>query len=1246
MSKFKQLINCHSHSDSSLDGASTVSDILKRNQELGATHTSLTEHGNLNSAMDLYTKAKKYDQIPILGMEAYLVNPFHEEYVQMYRKAYQQGVWKPRIKDTNLEAIERAIQAKAMNQYLHITIHFKDKWAYQYFCGLSKAMWDRAIKKFDELKPMLTMDELRGAAGHITIGSGCLKGPLQNFLLPSKDGIIKADPEKSQQMYRWLKEISGDDFFIEVFPHEITSTWVAPEKDHSGNIVKQGYFKPHECTCDMPDGDLQHVPNQFVLNLAEQNKEKVLISLDSHFAYERQRVVQEARLGQGDEQWKFSNSYHVMSTDEAADILQKKLKVSDKKIEEWVDNSYEWASKFNNFKLETSKDRWVLVGDSDRFLSKMKSTIDKWGRMDWSDKEMMDRLKYEIQVLAYNGTVNLLSYFETIEDISSFCRENNVLMNVRGSASGSLLLYLIGVSAVNPLKHDLSFARFLTEGRINANSIPDVDMDVSNQEKVIEYIKNKYGESYCRLSTDLLLRLKSSIKDAERAVFGKVNPETEKMCTKLPSAPQGTDDHSFVFGYEDSDNHVPGLLETNPALNNYAAKNPTIWNTVVEMMGIQRSKSSHACGLLIADAPITNYIPIIKVGDEWVTAFSPKAAEAAGLVKFDLLGLNTLRDIQLTVQSIKERTGEVVDPFNLPQDPLCYEKFAQGITDGVFQFDTPTVRPFLMKVKPQDVEGLAALTSLCRPGTLDAPNGDGRTLAEVYVARALGEPITYVHNDLEPILKGTYGVQLFQEQTIRIFQDIGGMTDAEADEVRRGIGKKDRKVLDKASSILREKCISRGWTEEQVNLLVDQILASSNYGFNKSHAISYSYTAYACMYLKTHYKLDWWKALLTNSTKEELATKFWKSVQDFTDLPDINMSSDEYKIIEDRIITPLSILTGVGEKAYEDLIRHRPYTSLEHFVSCHFVTKDEDKSKKLAKKAKQETGEATKSVKKSAVNVGIVHKIIAAGILDSLFDPDLLIEEKLLAFERMRGEVTGKKVEKVPEEYTGTSHLGKYLLKKQLIQVYSQDLRSIVLPNRGGKCSAAKVSPDSEMWYTQDGIPVLDGNQLEYFKNKFNQGVPTYLLVNQFDKLLPANSESINLSQISQDERRFYTVAYVISEKSFPYKNKTKYANKLVLDINGFFSEEILWPTRVDYKEKERKEEAEAKRIRDGKPPRVFTQEEIEIEKRKLLEQDVAPIGFKKLPVLASFYLSKRGVALGSITPLIKEEDLERFNMT
>jgi hypothetical protein len=451
------------------------------------------------------------------------------------------------------------------------------------------------------------------------------------------------------------------------------------------------------------------------------------------------------------------------------------------------------------------------------------------------------------------------------------------------------------------------------------------------------------------------------------------------------------------------------------------------------------------------------------------------------------------------------------------------------------------------------------------------------------------EEIRYIHPDLEPIFKETQGIALFQEQTIKIFTTIGEMTDAEADEVRRGIGKKIKKVLDEASGKLKEKCLSKGWSETQVNDMVDQIMASANYSFNKSHSVSYSYVAYACMYLKYKYKLDWWKAVLINSSKEEMASKFWKHVQDFTVLPDINISTDTYEIVGDKIVTPFSILTGVGEKAYENLIQHKPYKNLEHFVRCHFPTKEEEDQKKLNKKA----GVAATGGKKSAVNVGIARKLISAGVLDSLFPEGSIIEEKLRDFETVKAAVKGKKPEAVPEEYIGVSSLGKYLLRKQLIQIHSEDLRPILLSNRGGKERSIKAA-DRKGWFTQDHYPVLDGNQIEWIKNSVANGADNYVLAQRLDYLLPEDTMLPKPSIIGESSRIFCGIAYVISEKALAYKQKTRQATKLVLDINGFFTEEVLWPSYQMQKVEEKN---------------ALTGEVEMVEKN--VQQTVAPMGLK-----------------------------------
>lgn len=1165
MKKYRQLISVHAHSHYSLDGAATVKQIIDRNVELGAPYVALTEHGNTASAMELYVGAKEAGVKPIVGIEAYMVNPFHAEYVEIYRKAAAAGLIKLRAKDP--EKVEKELHNKAMGQYLHVTIHFKDEWAYKYFNSLSPAMWSRAVKKYDEEKPMVTLEELEKAAGHITITSSCLKGPVQSFLLPSRDGVIPVSHEKAEFMYNRLREISGkDSFYVEIFPHKVTHSWKKPELDYATKrIITPGEFVKHDCTCHAPDGDLQKLPNQFCLDMAAKYKDRAVISLDSHFAWPTQRVIQDARLGNGSENWRFYNSYHIMDTEEAAVTLKDQLGLTEKQIEEMVDNSYHFASHFDNFKIHTKKDKFVLESAPQDWLQQVKQKIDRHGRMNWEDPAMVTRLKKELAILTNNGVINLMPYFFTVEDVANFCRENDILMNVRGSAGGSLLLYLMGVSAINPLKHGLSFERFLTEGRIKAKTMPDADCDISDQEKVFAYLEQKYGDHFARISTDLMLKLKSSIKDAERTFLGFVRKETEDMCTRLPPTPQGMNDRDFVIGHVDSDGtHHPGLVFTSPALKQYALSNKDTWMTVVEMMGIQRGRSVHACGIVIADRPLTEYTPLIYPNGTKATGYSPKSVENAGLIKYDFLGLNTLRDIQDCLRSIKSRTGETIDPWVLPQMKECYDQFAKGHTETVFQFDTDTVRPYLVNIHPKSLDELAAVTALCRPGTLDAPSGDGRTLADVYVARAKGERTTYAHPDLEPILKETVGIALYQEQTLEIFKKIGGFSDEEAEDARRAIGKKDAALLDRTIDKLKSHAMAHGWTESQVALLRDQIMASAKYSFNKSHAISYSYVAYACMYLKTFYPLDWWKAILSNASKEEFATKFWKYAQDFVVLPDINRSSKDFTIVGDKLICPISILTGVGPKAYEQLTSGAPYTDLKHFVETHL--------------RKREKGD------RSSVTQPMVEKLVVGGILDSLFAQDYpdadTIEKKLQILEDLKSEIRGEWSKGINPAYVGMTELGRYMVKKQLVPVYSLDLRNILLPSRGGRAVAKDCivsTPESKT------MPVMDGNQIQAISDRFAQG-------------------SIRLQGYDVDY--VAAVGYVLQEKAKDYKNKTKRANALTIDINGFFFNEILWP---DY------------------------------------EADEAPMGFKGLPCLLIYKETAKRFSLVRVQPLIERDEIKNY---
>jgi len=1108
----RQLINPHAHSDGSLDGASTVSDIVKVNKEFGAEYVTLTEHGNLNTAMDLYTACKKHNVKPILGVELYLQPPFLDELKDEY--------W-PFFKDK--PGAEKKLEKKLRESYVHLTVHFKDEWAWQYFCKLTPAMEKRAVVKWGESKPICTIDELQGASGHITICSSCLVGTVQKWLIPDRV-TGKIYPKAAERAYHMMRDIAGkDNFFVEIFPHEITHEWKRAVRDKDGTLLSPGQFVPQECNSHMLDGDLQKYPNQFVRELAEKNGDRCIISLDSHFAYEDQKIIQDAKLGNGQESWKFYNSYHVLKTADAARTLKKQMGVDDKTINQWVENSWVWASHFDSFQLVTSKDRWVMPDLEPDWKKQMKERIDYHGRMDWSDMEMVTQLKKEIQLFTQNSKgLNLMPYFFAVEDVARFCREEGILMNVRGSAGGVLLLYLFNVCAFNPLKHGLSLDRFLTDGRIDSNSLPDVDMDISDKDKVMAYLEDKYGDGFCKISTDMMLKLKSSIKDAERFLLGSVSPETEKLCKKLPSSGQGSNEYEFVFGKEIDGSHVPGVIDYDKDLQKWVQTNPKTWEAVSKMLGVQRQKSVHACGCVIAPQPVQNYCPIIYINGNKATGFNPKSVDELGLIKFDFLGVNTLGDIELCLESIKERTGKSIDPWNLPYDEQVMKRFQEGDTATVFQFFSATVIPYLKQIKPTNIEELAQITALCRPGTLDALAEDGRTLADVFVARRQGEPVQYVHPDMEPIIGDTMGIALFQEQTLKIFKVLANYSDEETEVARRGIGKKKKDVLESCMKDLRAGCYNRGWTEKQVDLLIEQIMASARYSFNKSHSVSYAYVAYACQWFRTHYPLDWWKAVLSNAPKDEIVTLWWPFVKDLVKEPDINSPVESFAIVDDKLVAPLSFLKGVGVKAFEQLVSNAPYRDMTHFCMTHFRKRSKDEPR-------------------SSVHTGIAHKLIMAGALDSLLDNEKEYTEtsqslaaKLQYFEKAKAKVKAKKKpDPVDPAYIEVSSVGSYLIKKAVLPIYSRDLRPLTMISKGG--FPHKIHPNC--WVLDDKL-VMDGLDLRRLRLAAEEGNGFWTT--------------------------FKAVGYVVEESTISYKNNSKQATKMFVDVNGEFFETILWPPYQD----------------------------------------------------------------------------------
>lgn len=934
----------HSHTDFSLDGGSTVEAKIKNAAKLGRVADCVTDHG-IMSALGLHwmasEKLAKDKKNPVKcksihGIEAYIFDPHRAPTLQK--------------------------NGKLAPHYMHLTIHFKTAEAYQYLCKLTPLMEERAITRGGERKPLLYLHELEPISGQITLGSGCLVGPVQkNILLGRSDW--------ARENYIRLRELAGPgNFFVEVFPHIIDKEWQRPiydkrkvGKSYVMDLKKPGEFikitetKRDANPIDPPfpldpclgSIDIQKDPNLFVRTLAAEFGDPIVISLDDHYACHEDNIVQEVRLGNGLDKWKFYGNYASHSSEHCADQLIKQLGVEPKEIEQWIDNSYQFVELFDKYKMETAKDRWLMPTAQMVYpdlktstVDKLREMIDKYGMMPKPDhpeyQVYKDRLEYEISVLAHNKVADFLPYFFVIEDATSWARANGVMYNTRGSAGGSLVGYCLKLSITNPITYGLPFERFITTGRIDSGTLPDWDSDWPEKGPIMAYLSEKYGNRVAGIATEMMMRLKSSILDCERAMTGSIRVETKELTKGLKGADQGMSDRDWLYGYADKTTGavVEGFLMSDhpyaEKLRQYTEENPAIWSAVEKCIGITKNRGLHAGGVVITPGPVQDYFPLIMTKMGLATAFNMKAVEYAGGVKYDFLGVSTLKAMAISMKALKEEKGIDIEWGEFPHDPDVYTNVIHsGNLNGIFQLNTSTVAPYVKDIKPKSIQDIATLTALIRPGALDAPSPDpsdepSETAATYFVkcAKGLRQPY-YIHPDMKAFTDYTHGVLVFQEQSLEAFRILAGYSFEEAEAVRRGIGKKDKDLLNLHSNILKQRCVERGWTPEQAERLFKTIEASARYSFNKSHSASYAIVAYNGSWLKHTHPLYFWKGILSINTDdhETLRECMDECHELLLPIDIIKSSPSEWMVEGDKIRPPLSVLKGCGDKSVTNIKR-------------------------------------------------------------------------------------------------------------------------------------------------------------------------------------------------------------------------------------------------------------------------------------------------------------------------------------
>ncbi len=528
------------------------------------------------------------------------------------------------------------------------------------------------------------------------------------------------------------------------------------------------------------------------------------------------------------------------------------------------------------------------------------------------DQKYVDRLKYELEVIIKMGFCN---YFLVVWDYVKYAKKNNILVGPgRGSAASSLVSYCLGITDIDPIKYDLLFERFLNPERITMPDI-DIDFDAEKRQEVISYVTNKYGNKrVCGIITFSNLLAKQVIRDLSR-VFDISNYKID----------------SFLKNFDDKKNLKEQLKNINVRrIISNDEEMKKLYDVAVHLEGLKRHSSVHAAGIIISSKNLTDYVPLMVNEDgTYLCGYTMNYIEELGLLKMDFLGLKNLTIIDRVISDIKGLNFNEI-PLD---DRKTYELFASGNLDGIFQFESAGMRKFISELKPDKIDDLIAAVALFRPGPIDnIPS---------YVARRNGkEKVNYINKALEPILKSTYGIIVYQEQIMQIASTMAGFSYGEADVLRRAMSKKKQDVLAGQRKKFIDGSINNGYDEKEAEEVYDLILKFANYGFNKAHSVSYAIIGYKMAYLKVHYPLPFMREMLNNYigviNKTKNAINECKKLGLKIKKPDINTSSYEYKIKEGQLEYSLSMIKAIGTLTCKKIVSERNenglYSSYLDFV--------------------------------------------------------------------------------------------------------------------------------------------------------------------------------------------------------------------------------------------------------------------------------------------------------------------------
>jgi DNA polymerase-3 subunit alpha len=738
-------------------------------------------------------------------------------------------------------------------------------------------------------RPCINKELLEQYHEGLIVTSACLGGEVPQAIMQNR-------PDVARRVAQWYKDLFGDDYYLEIQDHG------SPE---------------------------DRVVNVEIVRIAAELGIKVIATNDSHYiscndveAHDALLCIQTGKLLTEDKRLRYSGTEYLKSADEMRQLFQDHL--TDDIIESAITTTLEVAEKVQDYDgiLGAPRIPDFPVPDGftkEDYMAKVARdglvTRLKCSGYDQIEPTYQARLEYEIEMMQQMG---FATYFLVVWDYIRFARERKIPVGPgRGSAAGSLVAYAMGITNIDPVHHGLLFERFLNPER---KSMPDIDTDfcIERRDEVIKYVTEKYGqERVAQIITYNRMTSKAVLKDVAR-VLDIPYGEADRMAKLIPVV-RGKPTKLKVMVSDDTPApEFKEKYENDPQTRRWL-------DMAMRIEGTNKSVGIHAAGVVISAQPLDEAVPLQrnKDSDGIVTQYSMEDIESMGLLKMDFLGLRNLTMIQKAVDLVEQKSGEVIDLDELPlDDPETYKLLARGELGGIFQLESSGMRQIVRDLKPSGLEDISSVLALYRPGPLDAG------LIPKFINRKHGrEKIEYDHEILGPILNETYGIMVYQEQIMKIAQDMAGYSLGQADLLRRAMGKKKVAEMMKHKDIFIQGAKDKGVKEKLAEALFDQMVLFAEYCFNKSHSTAYGFVTFQTAYLKANHPVEYMAALLTSNSGDQ--DKVQLHIADCIKMgievlpPDVNRSGIDFTPKDRTILFGLSAVRNVGQGAIECLLASR-----------------------------------------------------------------------------------------------------------------------------------------------------------------------------------------------------------------------------------------------------------------------------------------------------------------------------------